>query len=327
LQRDVDDPRLAWVSIDLAKPKLGLSDADRAELLQNVNVFIHNAWKVNFSWALDSYRPEYLFSVRELIDLSYDSALQARIVFISSISSVQEWAALYPGIRVPEEIPPAYEVASPLGYGQSKHLSERILAKASAVSGVPVTLLRVGQVAGPTSLGYGKWSADEWIPSLTAISKTLRTVPNDVPEIDWVPADLAAKAIRELALLPQPPVEGTLSAPQLNIFNVVNPQLSDWTRYAVQLQNRLGQDTKLVSLVEWVKTLVAIDLKSVSEEQADAAAKIMPFFEHLAETSARGVALQPKFDTGKAVKASETMQQMGEIDEGLMNLWFDQWGI
>lgn len=70
-----------------------------------------------------------------------------RIVFVSSISFVQDWALVYPT---------PVDVASPLCYRQSKHVSKRILVKAREVSGVPVTILRVGQVTGPTTVTGGK---------------------------------------------------------------------------------------------------------------------------------------------------------------------------
>lgn len=226
-----DDHRLCFVPFNLGKPKLGVSDADHAQLLGSANVIIHNAWKVDFDWTIDQYRPEYLPSVRELIDFSSLSPLRPRIVFVSS-TSVQEWNSVLPP-PVTEKPVDFYEVASPLGYGHSKHVSERVLTEASAVSGTPVTILRVGQVAGSRTSSGGKWSAEEWIPSLAAICRGLGLVPDDLPPIDWVPLDLAAKVICELALprAGQGGVYGqvgdeTATKEHLKVFNVVNPSLT-----------------------------------------------------------------------------------------------------
>jgi hypothetical protein len=155
---EAEGSRMCFMAITLGKPRLGLSPDDYATLISKASIIIHNAWKVNFSWTLDAYKPEYIHSVRAVIDLAAAAPSHPRIIFILSISSVQAWAAVHKS-PVPEtqfKGSDSYRVASPLGYGQSKHVSERILAQASIESGIPVTILRVGQVAGSmVLLGYG----------------------------------------------------------------------------------------------------------------------------------------------------------------------------
>lgn len=334
LSGNVDDGRLSFMSIDFGKPRLGLSPANFDKLVNEVNVFIHNAWRVDFSWTLESYRETYLRSVRELVELSSLSPLKPRIAFVSSTASVQQWAAVFPSRAVYEAPLESYEVASPLGYGQSKHVAERLLDMASRTSGTPATILRVGQVAGPIdpSSGGGKWSTDEWVPSLAAISKVLRLVPSDLPAIDWIPVEATSRAIVELALLRSD--EDNASADQLRVFNVVNPNLSDWSIFAEALQRRLTLDKsqaeggcRQTSLAEWVDASVRADPNTMPEADAKSSTKIFPFFQHLAETGRRGFALQPRFDSSKAVKNSRAMQATRKIDEGLIDEWLKQWGI
>lgn len=321
-----DGKPVYFMSITLGKPHLGLSQADLEEVLSKVDVVIHNAWRVNFSWTLDSYKGTYLQSVRELVELASLSIRDLRTVFISSISSVQDWATVFPDQLVTETPLQSWDVASPLGYGQSKHVAERILAASSKVSGVPVTILRIGQVAGPTDPrnGGGQWSTDEWIPSLAVISKTLGLVPTDIPPIDWIPVDQAAKAVVELASQSYEVNEQNL----LRVFNVVNPRLSEWSIFSSALQSRLCKDRcSPVTLQHWVDTLESTDLRTVSEAEAESSTKILPFFQHLAETASRGVPLQPRFHTSEAESKSETMRHMRRIDEDLVNKWLTQWGL
>lgn len=331
---NVDDERLSFMPIDLSKHRLGLSPAHLNELLKGVNVIIHNAWRVDFSWTLESYRDTYLRSVRELVDISSLSPLRPRIVFVSSVSSVQEWAAVFPDRPVAEVPLESYKIASPLGYGQSKHVAERTLTRASKVSGTPATILRVGQVAGPThpSSGGGKWSTDEWIPSLVTISKTIRLIPADIPPIDWVPVDLAGRVIVELALGAH--ADSGHDQVPLRVFNVVNPNLSKWSMFAEVLQRRLSTGEsgaegrcRQTSLTEWVETLIHTDPRTMSDAEARSSTKILPFFQHLAETAARGIDLHPKFDTAEAQRSSRTMDEMREIDERLVYQWLEQWEI
>ncbi|PHH64774.1 hypothetical protein CDD81_4036 [Ophiocordyceps australis] len=318
LALDVDDARLCFMPFELGKPHLGLSDEDYALVLRSANLVIHNAWKIDFNWTIEQYQADYLPSVRHLVDFSAESPLSPRIVFISSISSVQEWAAVFP-TPVTEEPLESFQVASPLGYGQSKHVSERILTAASAISGTPVTILRVGQIAGSTTGSGGAWTPDEWVPSLASISRSLNKVPVDIPPIDWVPANLAAQAIAELAL--------NDSCPPLRVFNIVNPKLSPWFTFVKALQSRLGDSVQAVTLAEWVSALVGTDPKSMSDAAATSSTKLLPFFQHLAQTAAKGVALQPRFETGKAMGASETMAGMAAIDERVIDIWLQQWDI
>ncbi|KAI0543532.1 hypothetical protein F4679DRAFT_568274 [Xylaria curta] len=335
LPHSVDDGRLFFMPIDLGKPHLGLSSDHLTVLLSRANIVIHNAWRVDFSWSFDSYEDHYLRSVRELITLSSLSPLQPRIVFVSSVSSVQEWAAVFPDSLVGEAPLESYRVSSPLGYGQSKHVAERALAIASVVSGTPVTILRVGQVAGPTDPGRlsSRWSTDEWIPSLAAISKVLQLIPNDIPPIDWVPVDLASRSIVELALVQCDREDVCNEYPLLKVFNVVNPELSPWTTFVDAMQRQLrysGAETGEcleVPLGKWVDALIRTDPSTMPDAVARSSTKILPFFQHLAATGARGVALHPKFHTDNAVKSSKTMRNMAKIDEQLIRRWLEQWGI
>lgn len=74
------------------------------------------------------------------------------------------------------------------GYGESKHVSERMCVIASKKAQVPTTIFRVGQIAGPTTKS-GLWNPDEWLPTIVATSKALGKVPSDLSSmpIDWVP--------------------------------------------------------------------------------------------------------------------------------------------
>ncbi|KAJ8119607.1 hypothetical protein ONZ43_g3481 [Nemania bipapillata] len=318
--------------IDLGKQYLGLSPAHLETVLGKVNVIIHNAWRVDFTWSLDSYEEYYLKSVRELINLSSLSPLQPRVAFVSSVSSAQEWAAVFPDSPVIEATFESYQVSSPLGYGQSKHIAERALAMASVACNIPVTILRLGQVAGPTDPNRvgSKWSTDEWIPSLAAISKVLKLIPDDIPPIDWVPVDLASRAIVELALLGD---DGCQELPPLKVFNIVNPRLSDWSTFVAAMHRRLTHDGmeagvyRQVPLSEWVGALIRADPAMMPDSIAKSSTKILPFFQLLVETAARGVALHPKFETENAVESSKTMQRMTRVDEELICQWLEQWGI
>ena len=69
---------------------------------------------------------------------------------------------------MPEE--PIYDlgVASQIGYGQSKLISECLLDRAMKTSGVRSACCRVGIVAGPVEKKLGMWNRHEYIPSVSS---------------------------------------------------------------------------------------------------------------------------------------------------------------
>lgn len=69
------------------------------------------------------------------------------VIFISSIATVDAWNKPEP---VPERSLQDLDISTG-GYGRSKLVSSLILEKAAKVSRVPTEIIRVGQVAGPSS--------------------------------------------------------------------------------------------------------------------------------------------------------------------------------
>lgn len=74
------------------------------------------------------------------------------------------------GPSVPEIPMEDSSVVLSQGYGESKHVSERVCLEASRRSHVPTIVYRVGQIAGPTTLSE-KWSPHEWLPTIIATSE------------------------------------------------------------------------------------------------------------------------------------------------------------
>jgi thioester reductase-like protein len=125
--------------------------------------------------------------LRNLIDLSLQSQHNTHIHFISSVSTVGAWTRQM-GCLVPEEPIENIDVVLRQGYGESKHIGERICLEASRRCHVPTTVYRVGQIAGPTLSG-GQWNRQEWLPTIIVSSKAMGKIPNRLGSmtIDWVP--------------------------------------------------------------------------------------------------------------------------------------------
>jgi nucleoside-diphosphate-sugar epimerase/acyl carrier protein len=179
--------RVEFLQASFGAPQFGLDEAKYQELLQTVDTVIHNAWKVDFNHSVDSFEDTHIQGIRRFVDFSLSSRHNAHIHFVSSISTVGAWTPAM-GSSVPEVPMEDSKAVLPQGYGESKHVAERICLEASRRSQVPTTVYRVGQVAGPTSAS-GLWNPHEWLPTIIATSKAMGKIPTRLGSmvVDWVP--------------------------------------------------------------------------------------------------------------------------------------------
>ncbi len=78
-------------------------------------------------------------------------------MFVSSITAAIRNVAGPQG-TVPEQVVDDQHRASAMGYGQSKLVTERLAARYAERFGVPVTIARVGQIAGDSIHGTTHYS-------------------------------------------------------------------------------------------------------------------------------------------------------------------------
>lgn len=113
------------------------------------------------------------------------------------------------------------------GYARSKFLSELLCEVAAQHLGFPVTIARVGQVAGAIRQPGGEWDRKEWFPSLVIGSLSMGCLPSDLgsqfSEIDWLPADLLADVVVELVEFQEPSAQETMEG-GAQVYNLRNPR-------------------------------------------------------------------------------------------------------
>ena len=238
------------------------------------------------------------------------------------------WPATHEG-NMPEEIIHDYSLPQQMGYAESKYISERLFDEATRVSGVPTTICRVGQVAGPIR-GKGIWREDEWFPSLIRSSFNLGCLPKDLgpmETIDWIPVDLLARSLVELFLKDTSHLQ---PQPTSQIYHLVNPAK---TTYNTLLPSILSQSPssssssspspspppKLVSLSEWL---------SVVEREKDdltknPAGKLLDFYKEMVEVGAKMVMLE----TASTEERSEVLRGMEAVRGKWVEGWMRGWGL
>jgi thioester reductase-like protein len=315
---DASNARLQFISMELSHPNLGLSQNQMDEILNHADVIIHNVWAVNFALSLSSFKPEMLKSLSTVIEIANKAPSRPRIVFASSTGTVSAWAkAVAPNVPVPEEVIKCASAATLTGYAQSKHVAERLLATAGAKLKIPISILRIGQIAGPTTIGDGgKWESHDWMHSLAILSKACGLVPSDVAEIDWVPVDQVSRIVSDITL--QEKHEGETGTPFVQLYNILHPRPIQFSVFADALQSCISS-SRQVGFHAWVDHLAGLTPDKLSKEAEAEKTRILPFFQAIVEEQ------YPKFTLEKAKKASAVMAEMEPIDQELLTKWCQQW--
>ncbi|KAF7586115.1 hypothetical protein BBP40_009428 [Aspergillus hancockii] len=313
-----DQTKVEFLKVSFGEHHIGIEDAKYNELLNTVDLIIHNAWKVNFNHPLESSKDPHIKGVREFINFSLESKYNAHLSFISSVSTIGAWTPAM-GPVVPELPLEDVEAVMKQGYGESKHVAERMCQIASQKARVPTTVFRVGQIAGPTTKS-GLWNPDEWLPTIVATSKALGKVPSDLgsTSIDWVPVDTLAKIVAEIL----PTRRTNLDQVPNAFFHLMNPNHTTWSSLIPAIE--VKYNTKTVSFDEWIKELEAIKNPSDQDIRDKPALKLLDFYRGL--TSAEGM-LSADVSVERTKEASDTMRGLGPVTSDLMVNWIEQWGF
>ncbi|KAJ3970201.1 acetyl-CoA synthetase-like protein [Lentinula raphanica] len=324
--------KLVFLEGEASQSRLGLTDELYNELLQNVTIIIHNAWRLDFNLALSSFEP-HIRGTRNLIDFARASnhATSVRLLFTSSIAATQSWNTATQG-AYPDHIDPDPWFAVGGGYGESKYVTERILQN----SGLNVSILRIGQISGGKP--NGAWATSDWFPMVVKSSLNLNMLPDAHGLVSWAPMDAISDAIIDVAFTP-----GELPV----VVNLVHPTPVSWTSMIDTVRTALISvkhlDSNALPLVTFSKWVAALEdagkSKNTTTDQALAespALKILSFLQHMAQgdelvakasrdPNAVEAAGLSTLDTTNAVRISPRMRELEPIGPADSELWIDYW--
>lgn len=314
-----DDESVSFLTSDFTRDDLGLGHDAYQEIVAGADLILHNAWQVDFNLSLPSYE-DHIHGVHNLVNLCRRSAHHATTFFISSIGAVANWSAHHNG-QVPEQIFSDFTVPSAMGYAESKHVAERLLDTAQTDLNIPVSICRVGQIAGPVAGSKGMWNKHEWLPSLLLSSQYLDMIPESLgtlSDIDWIPIDLLSTIIVELALN-----SAAARRTKTAVFHTVNPNITHWRDLLPSIQTEIGPEVEVVSLQTWLEALRASARSATTEQDLNAnpAVKLMDFYGSLLE-DAKGL---PKMETTGTEAASPRLRRVGPVRSEWMVKWIRQW--
>ncbi|KAL1838823.1 hypothetical protein VTJ49DRAFT_2180 [Mycothermus thermophilus] len=282
-----DLSKAEFLHADLSRSDLGLGRSTYERLKREADRVIHNQWPVNFNMPVESFEP-HIRGVRNLVDLSADAVRRVPVVFVSSIATVAGWRRPEP---VPERSLRDLGIATG-GYGRSKLVSSLILERASEVSGVPIEVIRVGQIGGPAS-EKGSWNRQEWLPSIVSSSVHLGVLPDSLGQmttVDWTPIEVIARMVLEVSGVTQ----GVAIDEVNGYFHGINPRTTHWAPLAQAVMEFYGgRIQRLVSFDEWVEALEKSqsDTEDISRNPA---LKLLDTYKTWARVAKEGQGLSPQ---------------------------------
>ena len=317
---DTDFSKAEFLQADLSYSDFALGKETYDRLLRETDRIIHNQWPVNWNIPVESFEP-HIRGVRHLADFSREAAKQVPIVFISSIASTDKWP--HKDIPVPERAFSDLDLAAG-GYGRSKLASSLILDKASEMSGIPTEVIRVGQIAGPSSQ-HGYWNRQEWLPSIIASSLYLGMLPSDLgimSVVDWTPIEGMANLVLEVSGI-------TIPVPLRDIngyFHGVNPSRTTWAELVPAVQEFYGDRIKkIVSFDEWVRELEKSQL-ATEDVSKNPGVKLIDSYKSWLQMEKEGRSYVI-MDMTRTKERSPTMRHMKPITPALMKNWASQWNF
>ncbi|KAJ7695061.1 L-aminoadipate-semialdehyde dehydrogenase [Mycena rosella] len=285
---------------------LGLTESEYTSIRDEVTDVIHNAWPVNFILNLQSY-DEHVGGAVNLINLCLASpyAEPAAFFFSSSISCRQG----SPDASCTEDFAPSPSTAAGTGYARSKWVVEKLCQRAAASSGVPVGVLRIGQMVGDSVSGV--WNETEAWPLMFKGANTFGALPTIDEHPSWLPVDCAGKGIAEVVLAPH-------AAKSAVVYHIVNPDTSaSWDDMLAGLK-AAGLKFETVDRTEWVQRLATSDSDGVKNPTI----KLLPFFQmRYGKVHRRPMV----FLTDETAKAAPSIRASPPISPELVGKWIAHW--
>jgi nucleoside-diphosphate-sugar epimerase len=329
---DFPQKKIEFHHFNVGMERLGLEDDDVYERLRReTDRIIHNAWAVNYLLTTASFEV-HLGGARSLADFAASAERRAGLVFISSVATCARWD---PGRgSVPERRLEDFTLPSN-GYGRSKFLASLILDEVSRSGDFPLSVIRVGQIAGPEKAGdAGEWNRNEWLPSIISSSLYLGVLPKDLgplSRVDWTPVERIAGMVLEIGGM-SPDFDGGdggVVGEEGGYFHGVNPRTIQWDLLARVVMDFYGDRIKeLIPFREWIERLEASSLENETEwggvEDRNPGIKLLDTYKGMLKDGEEGKE-SVVFGMEKTLKRSGVMREGGAITGEMMRGWCRQW--
>ncbi|MEL7504495.1 MAG: amino acid adenylation domain-containing protein [Cyanobacteria bacterium J06554_6] len=256
--------RITPVIGDLAKPRLGLSQAVWSNLAQKVEAIFHSGASISLINPYATMRAANVLGTQELLRLATQVRLKP-FHFISTLDVFQTGQAFSSDpIAEQDCLDPAAAVHFD-GYTKSKWVSEQMVWAAKE-RGLPVAVYRPAMISGHSQTGIA--NTGDLMNRLIKGFIQLGCAPQSDMVINIAPADFFSKGV--VYLSQQPESMG-------KAFNFINPNpvnigqfvsaISD-CGYPVQLVDHATWEKTLSDNIDWVDGIVSVLTSKMSAEQS-----------------------------------------------------------
>ena len=310
--------KLQFLTVDLRLPGLGLSDDCKQELTAHLNLVIHNAWPVNFNLPLTAFEPSF-DGVLHLIELCTRGSPRPHLLFVSSITSTGMWSPLDSTQQtIPESL--VYDPYAPLamGYAQSKLVTENIIYAATSRNNLSATILRLGLICPSKKAKSTMAVSSDVVAALLQSSKSLRMIPSDFVEIDWITIDEVTSVVDELVCLTMQ--AETRSIDKAQFFNLTNPQPAPWANVLSKIQAWCGEGTTIVPMSEWIERVERAGKDGANVNEVPAL-KMLEVFKLIC--TEQGKKRRKLVEMKRLAAFSETVAKMEPVHPQLIHLWMN----
>ncbi|KAK9708029.1 hypothetical protein K7432_009870 [Basidiobolus ranarum] len=305
--------KLTVYPCDLNDEHFGLNTETYEYLGNNVTHIYHGAWRMDFNSNLEAFEPTCLVPTLNLAKFAISESGLKRYIFISSIGACgADTRPLIPETPHPANI----RIAMPNGYGRSKLVAEEALVRMGK-QGLPVTIVRYGQISGNSETGA--WNTREQFPILIRNAINTGLSPIVTMPTDWIPVNIGARSLGELITYPKDQQES------INVYHQVNPHPTlEWTKFIEFISYSSGRAIQLLPLKEWWTNLLQLAQSNDTLRREDPITALLPYLEKMAHSEIRPTSI--KLDTKLTCRKSRTLaKNCPIIDEILLSSYIQYW--
>jgi thioester reductase-like protein len=315
--------KIEIAEFDFRSARISLFHEARMELINTLTCVIHCAWPINFNLGVLSFEGQ-IRALRGLLQLCLQvrTFSPARLYFVSTIAV----AHAAPG-AIPELIAQNFDQSVQNGYGLSKFVAENIVYNAAIQTGMEARVIRFSQLIGDNRVA--RWNETEYVPLMIRGSLLLGTLPDLSQQyITWMPVDIAAECLLEVAGFREQRQVGTLPLSSTFskdvAFQIVPPRVVKWED-VYPILRRVGFRFDLVSQEKWVEALRNSD----PNPYRNPTIKLVDFFNYKF-SAFTGEVPGPTFDKTKTRSLSISLDTYTKFtDSNLMQriaeLWYEHW--
>ncbi len=235
--------RISVVPGDLARPLLGLTEADFDRFARTVDVIHHPGGLVNFIYPYSHMRSTNVEGTREIIRMA-GRYRNIPVHYVSTMAVISGFGTA--GVRhVTEETPLDHPDRLSVGYVESKWVAEGLLLNA-AKEGLPVAIYRAADISGDRETGA--WNTSTEMCAMKKFVVDTGTAPVAELPLDYTPVDCFAAGLLHTA---------SSRLPAGEIYHLTNPRKANISLLVERLRAH-GHTIQELPWDEWVDGIVTI---------------------------------------------------------------------